>query len=74
MLLVIPLNGPVVLDTYVNADLIDKTDCEMKCSGFSRYVNKLQASFVYLQPMVRVLSNLLNTHCCSVICLPPLGL
>ena len=26
MLLVILLNGPVMLDTYVNADLIDKTD------------------------------------------------
>ena len=40
--------------------MTDKTDCDMKCSG---YVNKLKASFGYLQPLV--LGNLLKTFCCS---------
>ena len=48
---------------YVNSDMTDKTDCDMKCSSFIGYVNKLKANFGYLQPFV--LGNLFKTFCCS---------
>ena len=51
------------LGNYVNSDMTDKTDCDMKCSNFIGYVNKLKANFGYLQPIV--LSNLFKTFCCS---------
>ena len=43
--------------------MTDKTDCDMKCSSFIGYVNKLKANFEYLQPFV--LGNLFKTFCCS---------
>ena len=43
--------------------MTDKTDCDMKCSSFIGYVNKLKANFGYLQPFV--LGNLFYTFCCS---------
>ena len=33
------------LGNYVNSDMTDKTDCDMKCSSFIGYVNKLKANF-----------------------------
>ena len=51
------------LSNYVNSDMTDKTDCDMKCSSFIGYVNKLKANFGYLQPFV--LGNLFKTFCCS---------
>ena len=51
------------LGNYVNSDMTDKTDCDMKCSSFIGYVNKLKANFGYLQPFV--LGNLFKTFCCS---------
>ena len=54
------------LGNYVNSDITDmtdKTDCDMKCSSFIGYVNKLKANFGYLQPFV--LGNLFKTICCS---------
>ena len=33
------------LDNYVISDVTDKTDCDMKCSSFIGYVNKLKANF-----------------------------
>ena len=35
------------LDNYVNSDMTDKTDCDMKCSSFIGYVNKLKTKFGY---------------------------
>ena len=32
--------------------MTDKTDCDMKCSSFIGYVNKLKANFGYLQSFV----------------------
>ena len=32
------------LGNYVNSDMTDKTDCDMKCSSFIGYVNKLKAT------------------------------
>ena len=40
------------LGNYVNSDMTDKTDCDMKCSSFIGYVNKLKANFGYLQHFV----------------------
>ena len=51
------------LGNYVNSDMTDKTDCDIKCSSFIGYVNKLKANFRYLQPFV--LGNLFKTFCCS---------
>ena len=51
------------LGNYVNSDMTDKTDCDMKCSSFIGYVNKLKVNFGYLQPFV--LGNLFKTFCCS---------
>ena len=51
------------LGNYVNCDMTDKTDCDMKCFSFIGYVNKLKANFGYLQPFV--LGNLFKTFCCS---------
>ena len=51
------------LGNYVNSDMTDKTDCDMKCSSFIGYVNKLKANYGYLQPFV--LGNLFKTFCCS---------
>ena len=51
------------LGNYVNSDMTDKTDCDMKCSIFIGYVNKLKINFRYLQPFV--LGNLFKTFCCS---------
>ena len=51
------------LGNYLNSDMTDKTDCNMKCSSFIGYVNKLKANFGYLQPCV--LGNLFKTFCCS---------
>ena len=51
------------LGNYVNSDMTDKTDCDMKYSSFIGYVNKLKANFGYLQPFV--LGNLFITFCCS---------
>ena len=51
------------LGNHVNSDMTDKTDCDMKCSSFIGYVNKLKANFGYLQPFV--LGNLFKTFCCS---------
>ena len=53
------------LGNYVNSPTLqtDKADCDMKCSIFIGYVNKLNANFGYLQPFV--LSNLFKTFCCS---------
>ena len=39
------------LGNYVNSDMTDKTDCDMKCSSFIGYLNKLKANFGYLQPL-----------------------
>ena len=51
------------LGNYVNNDMTDKTDRDMKCSSFIGYVNKLKANFGYLQPFV--LGILVKTFCCS---------
>ena len=51
------------LGNYVNSDMTDKTDCDMKCSSFIGYVNKLKANFGYLQPFL--LDNLFKTFCCA---------
>ena len=51
------------LGNYVNSDMTDKTDCDMKCSSFIGYVNKLKTYFRYLQPFV--LGNLSKTFCRS---------
>ena len=51
------------LGSYVNSDITITTDCDMKCSSFIGYVNKLIANFGYLQPFVLV--NLFKTFCCS---------
>ena len=51
------------LGNYVNSDMTDKTDCDIKCSSFIGYVNKLKANFGYLQ--LFVLGNLFKTFCCS---------
>ena len=40
-----------------------KTDCDMNCSTFIDYANKLKANFGHLQPFV--LGNLFKTICCS---------
>ena len=56
----------------VNSDMTDKTDCDMKCSSFIGYVNKLKANFGYLQPFV--LGNLFKTFCCSFYGSPLWGL
>ena len=36
------------LGNYVNSDMTDKINCDMKCSNFIGYVNKLKANFGYL--------------------------
>ena len=51
------------LGNYVNSDMTDKTDYDMKCSSFIVYVNKLKANFGYLQPFL--LDNLFKTFCCA---------
>ena len=50
------------LSNYVNSDMTDKSDCDMKCSSFTGYVNKLKANFGYLQSFV--LGNLFKIFCC----------
>ena len=60
------------LSNYANSDMTDKTDCDMKCSSFIGYVNKLIANFGYLQPFV--LGNLFKTFCCSFYGSPLWGL
>ena len=39
------------LGNYVNSDITDKIDCDIKCSSFIGYVNKLKTYFRYLQPI-----------------------
>ena len=51
------------LGNYMNTDRTDKTDCDMKCSSFIGYVNRLISNFGYLQPFL--LGNLFITFCCS---------
>ena len=68
ILVIVELNGLVLssvkhLGNYVNSDMTDKTDCDMKCSSFIGYVNKLNANFGYLLSFV--LGNLFKTFCCS---------
>ena len=52
ILVKVELNGSVVkhLGNYMNSDMTVKTDCDMKCSSFISYVNKLKANFGYLHP------------------------
>ena len=59
------------LGIYVNSDMTDKTDCDMKCSSFIGYVNKLKVNFGDLEPFL--LSNLFKTFCCLFYGSPLLG-
>ena len=58
----------VYLGNYVNNDMTDKTDCDVKCSSFIGYVNKLKANFGYLQPFV--LGNRFKTFCLLILWIP----
>ena len=59
------------LSNYVNSDMTDKTDCDMKCSSFIGYVYKLKANFGFLQPFV--LGNLFKAFC-FFLWLPTVGI
>ena len=54
---------------YVNSDMTDKTDCDMKYSSFIGYVNKLKANFGYLQPLCWItclkdsVAHFMDLHC-----------
>ena len=52
--------------------MTDKTECDMKCSSFIGYFNKLKANFGYLQ--LFVLGNLFKTFCCSFLWIPTVGI